>query len=75
MKPKRIEWVDGKNGAVGIINKKAFARIYTAINSDMWFYEFHGETGTYYPDMAAAKAACQSAFDAWVMQFMETAKD
>ena len=72
---RKIEWVDGKGGSVGMIDGKVRARVYTGINSDMWFYEFYGERGTYFPTIEAAKAACQSAFDAWIMQFIEPVND
>lgn len=72
LRPKRIEWVQEGDVLWGQIDNDELFKILTFPNSvnaesvKEWI-----EFDEYLPTLNEAKAACQSAFDAWIGQFME----
>jgi hypothetical protein len=77
LKPKRIEWVQEDDTLWGLIDNDELFKILTFKSKSIAFrvnarsVKDWLEFDEYFETVESAKAACQSALDTWVMQFME----
>lgn len=83
LKPKRIEWKLCKSGTMfGCFKPRTWVKAEIVFHvreesNGYWSYKIKPFNifQTDFHDRESAQAACQSAFEAWVIQFMETEKD